>query len=153
VAKGTQTKNAPAAIEYRIQIWDSKPAYQHARPRWRRLSHSLSRDRKEQNVPCPADLESWRTNSVHRLHTYKTTHTPKICSNICLPVPLLVFGIHLPLNPVPSLSPFFIRWHCTSPVPFLLMGNTFFMLSIAMFISAAVKLVRAESHTIRFKNQ
>src|SRR5258707_9229846 len=48
---------------------------------------------------------------------------------------------------------FSFAWHCPPPVPFLLMGNTFIMLSIAMLISAGVTLVRAESHTIRFKNQ
>jgi len=45
-------------------------------------------------------------------------------------------------------------WYFTPP-SFFFMGNTFIMLAmpVAMLISTAVTLVRAESHTIRFNNQ
>ena len=66
---------------------------------------------------------------------------------------LCSFRIHLPLNHIPFLLPLFFSFVGTSPVPSLLMGNTFIMLSIALLISAGVKLVRVESHTICFKNQ
>jgi hypothetical protein len=150
-------------VQYRMQIWDTK------RPALPACNTSMAtplpqlvkrQDGRNRTFLVPrtgkGSALTASTSYIHiRSHAPPDTFKRLLSSSSGS----TRFWLHIPfesrsfrLLPLPFF-PF--AWRCTPSAPFImLMGNSLVMLSIAtMLISAGVTLVRAESHTIRFKNQ
>ena len=123
------------------------------------LPRFVRRQNRALSCSAPTSGWTWKAGALTSYFIKDRTH-PQVRSNIfCPPSPSACSPrVHSPLGHVPSpfRAPFAPPsfWYFTLP-SFFFMGNTFIMLAmpVAMLISTAVTLVRAESHTIRFNNQ